>query len=104
MTFLLIAAAVTVPLVVPGEVALAALGIALVIWQPWLLLVFGALALVGGLLCGLGALGMNRWHDDGDFVAHRPRWICWRYLLARADLATPPLDAQRAAAGAKAWS
>ena len=57
MTFLLLAAAIAVLLVVPWEIALVALGIALVIWQPWLLVVFGALALVGVLLGVLGALG-----------------------------------------------
>lgn len=36
-------------------------------------------------------LGGGRWHDDGDFVAARRRWICWRYVLQsrRRQLATP---------------
>ena len=59
MTFLVIAAAIAVLLVVPWEAALAALGIALVIWQPWLLLVFGALALLGGLLYWSSQLGLK---------------------------------------------
>jgi hypothetical protein len=27
-------------------------------------------------------MGGGRWDDDGDFVAHRPHTICWRYLVA----------------------
>jgi hypothetical protein len=27
-------------------------------------------------------MGGGRWHDDGSFIAHRPRMICWRYLSA----------------------
>jgi hypothetical protein len=27
-------------------------------------------------------MGGGRWHDDGGFVAQRPRSICWAYLMA----------------------
>jgi hypothetical protein len=59
MTFLLIAAAIPVLLVVPWEVALVALGIALVVWQPWLLLVVGALGLIGAVFALLSAVAMK---------------------------------------------
>jgi hypothetical protein len=36
-------------------------------------------------------MGGGRWHDDGAFVAGRPHWLTWRYLLQsrRRQLAAP---------------
>ena len=27
-------------------------------------------------------MGGGIWHDEQDFIAHRPRFICWHYLWA----------------------
>ena len=27
-------------------------------------------------------MGGGIWHDEQDFIAHRPRFICWQYLWA----------------------